>query len=157
MMNILVRALIVCLVLVTTSCGYRFVDPSPGGDYALINVRNATPESGLERILAERLRDLGSFNPKAKNRLTVIVTRFEEAVGTVSSGGTPVRERLKMDVQWKVQGPDDSRATYGKEAVTNTYPYSDDPVTLDWNRSAAIRFLVNSAVERILDRLEGPP
>lgn len=157
MIRTLTRTSAVFLALLLAACGYRFVDPSPGGDYALTEVRNITSEPGLDRILTEGLHDLGTFNPRAKNRLTVIVTRFTEIVGSVSSSGKTIRERLKLEVEWKVQGADDSEAIFGKAAVTRTYPYSEDPVTLDWNRSAAIRLLANAAAEKVLDGLGGLP
>jgi hypothetical protein len=156
-MKIFVGTSFVFLALLAVSCGYRLVDPTPGDGYALIQVRNVTPEPGLDRTLTRELDDLGSFDPKARNRLSVVITRFEEAVGSVSAGGVTVRERLKLEVEWKVQGSDNSSSASGKETVTGTYPYSDDPVALDWNRSAAIRLLSNDAAQRILDQLERLP
>ena len=143
--------------LLTVSCGYRFVDPFPGKGYALEEVRNVTSEPGLDRILAQGFRDFGSFDPHSKYRLTVVVTRFEETVAAISSGGVPIRQSLRMEVSWKVQGDRESEATFGKEAATKTYPYSDDPATLDWNRAAALRLLANTAAQQVLERLEAAP
>jgi len=154
------RLIVITTVLIfvlTTSCGYRFVDPFPGKAYALGEVKNVTAEPGLDRVLAKGFRECGSFDPDSKNRLTVVVTRFEETVAAISSGGVPIRQRLKMEVSWKVQGEQQSQATFGKEMATKTYPYSSDPAALDWNRSAALRFLANTAAERVLERLEASP
>lgn len=156
-MRTVIASSVVCLALVVVSCGYRFVDPSSGPNYALAEVRNITAEPGLDRILSDGLNDLESFHPEALNRLTIIVTHFDETVAAVDSEGLTIRERLKLEIDWKVQGADGSQATFGKEIVTKTYPYSEDPATLNWNRSAAIRLLTNSAAERILDRLKVLP
>ncbi len=144
-------------LLLTTACGYRFVDPFPGKGYVLGEVRNATSEPGLDRLLAEGLRESGSFDPGSKNRLTVVVTRFAETVAAISSAGAPIRQRLQMEVSWKVQGEQRPEATFGKETVDKTYPFSDDPAALDWNRSTALRFLANTAAERVLSHLEVSP
>jgi len=150
---------IVCIALLSlavVSCGYRFVNTSPGEGYALAEVRNMTGEPGLDKMLEESFRGMGSFDSTAEKSLYVIVTGFGEAVAAVSSEGITVRERLKMDVEWKVRSPGGSQAIFGKETLSKTYPYSEDAASLEWNRSAAIRLLVNSAAERILDRIEGP-
>jgi hypothetical protein len=145
----------VFFTLTTVSCGYRFVDPSPGGDYVLASVGNRTQEPGLDRMLKEKLNDLGSFNSNGDKSLSIVITRFEEAVSTINSEGKTVRERLKMDLEWKIQGTKSSRAASGKGTVTKTYPYTEDSAALDWNRSAAVGLLVDSAAELILDRIEG--
>ena len=153
MKKVFFRGLILFFALSMISCGYRFVDPSPGGNYALAEVRNVTSEPDLDTIMTQALHDLGSFNPKGDNTLTVIVTDFQEGVAAVSSSGMIVRERLKIEVQWKIIGSDGSRGTFSRESFSKTYPYSNDPVTLNWNRSAAIRLLINSAADYILGGL----
>jgi hypothetical protein len=154
MMKAFTAAPVVFLALLTASCGYRFVDPAPGEGYVLIDVRNVTPEPGLHSILARDLSDLGSFDPEAEYGLRVVVTRFAETVDSVSSGGITVRQGLKLEVEWRVQGSDNSAVESGMETATGTYLYSDDPTVLDWNRSAAISALSRAAAQRILERLE---
>ena len=155
-MHTLTKISFVFLILIA-GCGFRFVDPFPGKDYTLSDVRNVTAEPELDRILTEGFHEVGSFDPDSPNQLSVIVIRFEESVAAVDSDGLTVRQRLRMEVSWRVQRAHDSQAIFGKETVTKTYPYSNDPVSLDWNRSAAIRFLANSAAQRVMDRLEDSP
>lgn len=143
------------LVLFPVGCSYRFVDPFPASDYALVSVRNATGEAGLASLLEEEMRRRGAFKERSANRLSVTVTVFTEKVESVSSDGIPVRQKLTMDVAWKVEGTQPAQATFGKEVVVRSYPYSTVLSTLDWNRSAAVRLLTEMAARSILERLGG--
>ena len=131
-----------------------FVDPFPASDYALVRVANSSPETGLASLLEEELRRNGGFQERSLNLLSVTVTSFSETVESVSSTGSPLRQKLTMEVAWKVEAPSSSGAVFGKETAVRSYPYSDDPSTLDWNRSAAVRLLTEMAARRILDNLE---
>lgn len=143
------------LVLFPVGCSYRFVDPFPASDYALVSVRNATGEAGLASLLEEEMRRRGAFKERSANRLSVTVTVFTETVESVRSDGSPVRQKLTMDVAWKVEGTQPAQATFGKEVVVRSYPYSAVLPTLDWNRSAAVRLLTEMAARSILERLGG--
>lgn len=148
---------LVLAFLLPAGCGYRFVDPLPGDDYALASVRNASSEAGLATLLESELRKNGRFRKRSAYVLSVTVTDFKETVESVSSSGTPVRQKLEMGVAWKVEGASSSDTTFGKENVVRTYPYSADPVTLDWNRNAAVHLLTNMASRRILENLGAKP
>jgi|GEM_PF-5645571 len=141
-------------LLVSFSCGYRFVQPYPHCACTLEDVGNATSEPGLDRVLKQALREEGVFSSQSPDRLFIVVTRFEEAVDTVASGGITVRQRLRMEVSWKVQGEDPSRAVNGKETVAITYPYSGDAAQMDWNRAGAIRLMVRDAARKVMERVE---
>jgi len=150
-------ALLVLPVLFSVGCGYRFVDPLPASGYALASVRNATAEPGLAPGLEEALRSSGAFKGTSARELSVVITRFHEGVASVSSSGTALRQELTMEVAWKVKGPEDGQNPGGEETVVRTYPYSADAVTLQWNRSAAVRLLVRSAAASVLERLGEKP
>ena len=149
--------LIFFLILLPAGCSYRFVDPFPASDYALVSVRNSTGESGLAVLLEEEMRRSGGFKERSANRLSVTVTGFNETVESVSSDGFPVRQRLTIKVAWKVEGPQSAQAIFGKETASRTYPYSTDLPTLDWTRSAAVRLLTELAASRILEDLGEQP
>ena len=149
--------LIFFLILLPAGCSYRFVDPFPASDYALVSVRNSTGESGLGVILEEEMRRSGGFKERSANRLSVTVTGFNETVESVSSDGSPVRQKLAINVAWKVEGPKSAQAVFGKETASRTYPYSTNLPTLDWNRSAAVRLLTELAASRILEGLGEQP
>ena len=147
----------ICLILFSTGCSYRFVDPFPASDYALVSVRNATEEAGLASMLEEEMRRSGGFKERSANRLSVTITDFTESVESVSSDGIPVRQKLTMDIAWKVEGTLTAQATFGKEVVVREYAYSTDLTTLDWNRSAAVRLLTELAARSVFERLGGQP
>jgi hypothetical protein len=149
--------LTILILLFPAGGGYRFVDPFPASDYTLVSVRNATEEAGLATLLEEEMRRNGGFQERSANRLSVTVTRFTERVESVSSEGTPVRQKLTMDVAWKVEGSQSAQAAFGQETIERSYPYSSDLLTLDWNRSAAVRLLMETAARRVLDNLGGQP
>jgi len=149
--------LAIFLVLFPTGCSYRFVDPVPAYEYALISVRNSTGESGLAVLLEEEMRRSGGFKERSANRLSVTVTGFTETVESVSSDGFPVRQKLTINVEWKVEGPQSAQAVFGKETASLTYPYSTNLPTLDWNRSAAVRLLTELTASRILEGLGEQP
>jgi len=148
---------LILLVLVPAGCSYRFVDPFPASDYALVSVRNATEEAGLASMLEEEMRRSGGFKERSANRLSVTITDFTESVESVSSDGIPVRQKLTMDIAWKVEGTQTAQATFGKEVVVREYAYSTDLTTLDWNRSAAVRLLTELAARSVFERLGGQP
>ncbi|MBN2720344.1 MAG: hypothetical protein JXR72_04490 [Proteobacteria bacterium] len=141
-------------LLVSFSCGYRFVHPYPYCACALENVGNATSEPGLDRVLEQAFREEGVFSPQSPDRLFIVVTRFEEVVDTVASGGITVRQKLRMEVSWKVQGEDPSRAVSGEETVAITYPYSGDAAQMDWNRAGAVRLMARDAARKVLEQVE---
>jgi len=145
----------VLLVLLPVGCSYKFVDPSPATGYTLVSVRNSTPESGLAPLLEDAMRRFGGFKESSAHRLSVAITDFSETVDSVSSSGVPVRQKLTMEVDWKVEGDPSNRVTFGKKRTVRTYPYSADLVTLDWNRSAAVRLLTETAARSILEDLRG--
>jgi outer membrane lipopolysaccharide assembly protein LptE/RlpB len=152
--------LITCLIsalLVTTACTYRFADPFPASKYDLVSVTNSTSEPGLSVVLEEKLRLAGGFSPGSDARLYVTATRFTQQVETVSSTGTPVRQKLTLDVAWEVEGSHRSEAVFGNETVRELYPYTADPASLEWNRNAAVRLLAQAAAELVIRRLEGAP
>jgi hypothetical protein len=138
-------------IFIQSGCSYRFVQPFPASDYALVKVGNSSPEAGLAPLLEEELRRNGGFHKRSANLLSVTVTDFSETVESVSSSGSPVRQKLSMEVAWKVERTSSSKAVSGKETVVRSYPYSADPSTLDWNRSAAVRLLTEMAARRILE------
>jgi len=141
-------------VFLVSSCGYRFVNPLPQCSCALEEVKNTTAEPGVDRVIEKALREGGTFSPASPDRLFVAVTRFVEAVASVDSDGTPVRQKLSMEVSWKIQGEDPSRAVSGKETASGTYPYSREAVQLDWNRASAVRLLAEEAAGKILNQVE---
>ena len=147
----------VLLVLLPAGCGYRFVDPFPASDYALISVRNTTGEADIASLLEEEMRRAGGFKERSTNRLSVTITGFSETVESVDSAGTPVRQKLVMDVSWMVEEDRSTHGKFGKEVVLRSYPYSNDLSTLDWNRRAAVRLLTEMAARRILERLGEQP
>jgi len=152
--------LITCLVsflLVTTACTYRFADPFPASKYDLVSVTNSTSEPGLSMVLEDELRLAGGFTPGSDARLYVTATRFTQQVDTVGSDGTPVRQKLTLDVAWKVEGSHRSEAVFGNETVRELYPYTGDPASLEWNRSAAVKLLARAVAELVIRRLEGTP
>ncbi len=144
-------------ILVLTACTYRFVDPFPARSYDLVSVANSTAEPGLGGVLQEEMRLKGGFTPGAQSRLYLTVTRFTQQVETVSSSGTPVRQKLSMEVAWKVEGGHRSEAVFGKETAREVYPYSPDPSSLDWNRKAAVKLLAGRVADLVIRRLEGAP
>lgn len=150
------RLLLALLLVLTAGCGYRFVDPFPASDYALDPVRNATAEPGLASYLEEEMLATGVFRGGAPRSLSLVVVEFGEEVDSVDSGGRPVRQKLTMTVAWKVDGPESARADFGREEVSRTYPYSAEPVTLQWNRDAAVRLLVEAAARKILLTIGSP-
>ena len=141
------------MIFIQAGCSYRFVDPFPASDYALVSVGNSSPEAGLAVLLEEELRRNGGFQKHSANLLSVTVTDFSETVDSVSSSGTPVRQKLTMEVAWKVETASSSEAVFGKEKAVRSYPYSPDPTTLDWNRSAAVRLLTETAARRVLENI----
>ena len=143
--------------LFTAGCGYRFVDAYAATDYALVAVKNATEEAGLALLLEGELRKRGGFRENSGNRLSIVVTGFDETVESVSSSGTPVRQLLTMDIVWKVEGQTPDDVTSGRRTVSRSYPYSADPVTLDWNRSTAVRLLTEMTARSVLEDLRGQP
>jgi hypothetical protein len=145
------------LFLFPTGSSYRFVDPFPASDYALVSVRNATVETGLATILEEEIRRKGGFKERSSNRVSVTVTDFTETVESVSSGGVPVRQKLAMTISWKVEGTQSAQAAFGKKIVVQSYPYSTDLSTLDWNRNAAVRLLSETAARSLLEQLGEKP
>ena len=154
------RVPLTCLVsvlLALTACTYRFADPFPASNYDLVSVTNSTAEPGLGPVLEEELRLAGGFTPGSNARLYVTATRFTQQVETVSSTGTPVRQKLILEVAWKVEGSHRSEAVFGNETVRELYPYSDDPASLEWNRNAAVKLLARTAAELVIRRLEGTP
>jgi hypothetical protein len=106
---------LILLVLLPAGCSYRFVDPFPASEYALASVRNATGEAGLATLLEEEMLKHGGFKERSANRLSVTVTGFTETVESVSSDGIPVRQKLTMDVAWKVEGTQSAQTTFGKD------------------------------------------
>jgi len=144
-------------IFIPAGCGYRFVDPLPASEYALVSVMNATAEAGLASQFEEAMRRSGGFKEGSANELSVTITRFNEGVESVGSSGSPVRQELTMEVAWKAEGPRPGRVTSGKETVVQSYPYSTDPATLDWNRSAAVRLLIQTATGKVLESLGGQP
>lgn len=144
-------------LLLPAGCGYRFVDPLPASDHALVSVRNATSETGLAFLLEEELRKNGRFGERSANRLSVAVTDFTERVESVSSDGTPVRQVLAMEVAWKVEVDPGTPQRSGRESASRSYPYSSDLPTLDFNRNAALRLLVEKAARSVLESLGGAP
>ena len=154
------RTFLTCLVvsmMALTACTYRFADPFPARDYDLLSVSNSTAEPGLGNILEEELRLVGGFTSGSDSRLYVTATRFSQQVETVSSAGTPVRQKLTLDLSWKVEGTHRSEAVFGSETVTELYPYSPDAASLDWARNAAIRLLARNAAGLLIRKLEGTP
>ncbi|MDT8396553.1 MAG: hypothetical protein RRA32_08955 [bacterium] len=148
----------VIVILALSACAYRFADPFPARNYDLVSVTNSTAEPGLSRVLEEELRLTGGFTPGSGSRLYVTATRFTEQVETVSSAGTPVRQRLALEIAWKVEGEGHrSEAVFGNEGVREIYPYSADPASLDWNRKATVKLLAKKAADRVIRRLEGAP
>ncbi|MCJ7499383.1 hypothetical protein MUP29_03940 [bacterium] len=145
------------LVLFPAGCSYRFVDPFPVYEYALVSVRNSTAETGLAVLLEEEMRKIGGFNDRSANRLSVTVTGFTETVESVSSDGFPVRQKLTINVAWKVEGKQPAQAVFGSDTTSRTYPYSTNLPTLDWYRSAAVRLLTETAASRILAGLGEQP
>lgn len=147
------RILLLAAISIQTGCSYRFVQPFPASDYALVRVGNSSAEAGLAPLLEEELRRNGGFQEHSASLLSVTVTDFTETVETVSSSGSPVRQKLSMEVAWKVEGTSSSEVVSGKETAVRTYPYSADPSTLDWNRNAAVRLLTEMAARRVLENL----
>jgi len=148
---------LVLLVLLQAGCAYRFVDLSRPSGYDLVSVRNTTAEAGLARMLEEEMRRNGGFRESSAERLSVTVSGFNESVESVSSSGSPVRQKLTMEVAWKVEGSKSAKVTFGKKVVTRSYPYSKDTSTLDWNRSAAVRLLTGLAARSVLEGLGRQP
>ncbi|UCG38314.1 MAG: hypothetical protein JSV00_09000 [bacterium] len=157
MISRLPRILLAGMLLMVSGCGYRFVNPFPAEDYTLHSVKNASPEPGLGRILADQLLEKGDFVTRSENSLSVVITRFEESVAAVSSAGVPVRQNLSMVVAWKVEGGNRSEAVFGQESVSTSYPYPSEPADHEWNRAAAVRQLAGTAAQIILDKLRGSP
>jgi hypothetical protein len=145
------------LVLFPAGCSYRFVDPFPVYEYALISVRNSTAEAGLAVLLEEEMRKIGGFKDRSDNRLSVTVTGFTERVESVSSDGIPIRQKLTIIVAWKIEGEQPAQAVFGSDTASRTYPWSSDLPTLDWYRSAAVRLLTEAAASRILAGLGEQP
>ena len=141
-------------LLVSFSCGYRFVHPYPHCACTLETVENATSEPGLDRVLEQAFREEGAFSSHSSDKLFIVITGFEEVVDTVASGGVTVRQKLRMEVSWKVQGKDPSHAVSGKETVAMTYPFSGDAAQMDWNRAGAIRLMARDAARKVMERVE---
>ncbi len=144
-------------VFLVSSCGYRFVNPLPYCSCAIEEVKNTTPEPGVDRVLEKALREGGTFYPASSDRLFVAVTRFEEAVASVDSEGIPIRQKLSMEVSWVIRGEDQSGGPSGRETASVTYPYARQAVQLDWNRTGAIRLLAEEAARKILEQVEASP
>jgi len=143
----------ILLVLFPAGCSYRFVAPFQASDYALVSVGNSSGEAGLALLLEEELMKRGGFREHSANRLSVTVTGFTETVDSVSSNGLPVRQKLSINIAWKVEGTQSAQTVFGKETASQTYPYSTDLSTLDWSRGAAVRLLVETAGRFVIEGL----
>ena len=104
-------------------------------------------------VLEEMLRKNGGFKESSGNRLSVTVTGFTETVESIGSSGTPVRQKLTMEIAWKIQRTRSAQTTSGSEVVSRSYPYSADLSTLDWNRNAAVSLLAEMGAMKILQSL----
>lgn len=147
----------ILLLLLPAGCGYRFVDPFQASGYTLVSVKNVTAEAGLATLLEEEMRRMGGFREQSEKRVQVVVTRFSEAVESVSSEGLPVRQKLTMEVKWRIEAGPSSTSDSHTVLVNRSYPHVTDTASLDWNRSAAIRLLTQSAAQRILEGLGEQP
>ena len=147
----------ILFLLLPSGCGYRFVDPLQASGYALVSVRNVTEEAGLAPLLEEEMRRVGGFREQSEKRVHVAVTKFGEAVESVSSEGLPVRQKLTMEVKWRVEAGPSLPSASGTELVSRSYPHVTEPTSLDWNRSAAVRLLTQSAAQSILESLGEQP
>ena len=146
----------ILLLVLLAGCGYRFVDGYPAGHFSLHTLRNATSEPELARIVEESLLTTAGIRRNGEGPLLrVILTEFSEAVESVSSGGEPVRQELSLAFQWRTNGPSGGEGAAGEGRVKRSYPWFSDPVTLDWNRNAALKLLGEAAALAISDRLEG--
>ena len=136
--------------------GFSYMNDGPL-DMRMDRRQELTAAKVLNESSEEELRRIGGFKERSTNRLSIIITGFTESVDSVGSSGVPVRQKLIMEVSWKVEGKGTSHATFGREVVTRTYPYSADVVTLDWNREAALRLLSEMAARGVLMRLGEQP
>lgn len=149
-----IAVMLLCLTI-PGGCGYRFVQPVQAGGLNLTEVANSTAEPGLAAVLEDSFRSLGIRQGNGGRNLQVAITDFSDKVSTITSAGTPIRQRVSMTVFWKLGNGDPSRGTFGEESASLSYPYSPDPATLDWNRRAAVKLLCGKIADQVKFTLRG--
>lgn len=140
---------LIWLMLLAGGCGYRFVDPVHTGDLRLAGVKNSSSEPTLEHLLEEALRTAGIRQSNSGAGIHLVITEFTDRVSSISSSGSPIRQRVSMTVFWRIGEKRGDDNLFGQESASLSYPYSTDPVTLDWNRGAAIRRLCQKLADQL--------
>jgi hypothetical protein len=140
-----------------SGCGYRFVEPVQARDVSLAGIKNTTAQPRLDNLLEEALRTAGITRNSRGQKLNLAITGFTDKVSSISSAGTPIRQKVGMTVFWRLGDKDNAESVFGEESASLSYPYSPDLTTLDWNRQAAVRQLCGKIADQLRDQVGGMP
>lgn len=150
-------AAFLCALLVS-QCGYRAVRPYSGKDFSLGELRNITEEPFLTKALEEALAKVAGLRRDGGPRnIDLVITGFNERVGSVASSGEPVRERISMTFEWRISEISEGADSVDRGDVSRTYLWTQDLDILDWNRRAGIKLLAEDAARFLADQLEEAP
>ncbi len=156
---ILARKFCVLIIIgffLVTGCGYRFVGAYSGEGFSLDYVKNTTHQPRLAAVFEDALaEEAGLFRKEGQKKLAVVVDSFSDETESVSAAGTPLRQKLTMSIQWRVLGELGDISLNGKINRSRTYPHFTDPVSLDWQRNAAIKMVARDIVRELSDQLGG--
>ncbi len=146
--------LIITVIFLVAGCGYRFVGTYRGEGFSLDYVKYTTHQPRLDAVFEDALaEEAGLVRKEGRKKLAVVVDSFSEEAESVSAAGTPLRQKLTMNIQWRVLGELGDKSLNGKVSRSRTYPHFTDPVSLDWQRNAAIKMLARDIVRELFDQL----
>ncbi|UCF29850.1 MAG: hypothetical protein JSV26_07060 [bacterium] len=150
------RFLSLILAVLLTGCGYRFTAGYSAERFSLAKLQNATAEPRLADMFEEALlKAAGIRRRDGSPSLQVVLAEFSEVVQSVTSQGEPVRQEIYLTFEWRAESPSGGEDLSGRARVDRSYLWSPDPVTLDWNRRAALRLICEEAARGLSDRLAG--
>jgi hypothetical protein len=145
-------------VLLVSQCGYRAVRPYSGNDFSLGELRNVTEEPFLTKALEESLAKVAGLRRDGGPQvIDLVITGFNERVGSVASSGEPVRQRISMTFEWRISEISEGADSVGSGDVSRTYLWTQDLDILDWNRRAGIQLMAEDAARFLADHLEESP
>ncbi len=155
-MNLAIKFCVLSMIgiFLVAGCGYRFVGAYSGEGFSLDNVKNITQQPRLAAVFEDALaEEAGLFRKDARKKIAVVVDSFSDETESVSASGTPLRQKLTMSIQWRILGESGDISSDGKVQKSRTYPHFTDPVSLDWQRNAAIRMLARDIMRDLSDHL----
>ncbi len=148
--------LIISGIFLVAGCGYRFVGAYRGEGFSLDYVKNTTQQPRLVVVFEDALaEEAGLIRKEGRKKLAVVVDSFSDEAESVSAVGAPLRQKLTINIQWRVLSELGDISQNGKVSRSRTYPHYTDPVSLDWQRNAAIKKLARDIVRELFDQLGG--